>query len=132
MKMKKAIMMMAMVLPVMLMAQSRTPVHKSGETERVKFKFEYMEMHVEEVALTKAVESPKKKKRDKSVAVPASSKKAYKITFETGRSPAKEAHKGMDRAKQMNTPLEALGYLGSMGWELTAVSGEVFYLKRAR
>ena len=133
MKMKKVLFMMAFVMPVMIMAQTKTapqkkppkPVQERGS----KVSFEYIEMIVTEVAVEKVVESPKKSKKSKKQVSTSKSDKIYKITFNFGKR-AKQFSTGIEKASSMKNPMEALSYLGSIGWELIAVSGGSYYLKK--
>ena len=128
MKMKKVLLMVAFVIPVMLMAQTKTAQQKPTQDRVEKIRFEYMEMIATESA-DKVVESPKKSKKSKGNVSTEKATKSYKMTFNFGRQ-SKDQQKRAGKASAMRTPLEALSLLGSMGWELTAVSGDSYYLKR--
>lgn len=130
--MKKVLLMMAFVMPVMMMAQTKTAPQKPRQNppqERVaKTSFEYMEMIATEV-VEKAVASPKKSNKSKEKASAEKTTESYQITFNFGRE-SKDLKKRVGKASTMNRPMDALSYLGTMGWELTAVSGNSYYLKR--
>ncbi len=126
--MKKVLLMVAFVMPVMMMAQTKTAPQKPTQDRAEKISFEYMEMIATEIA-EKVVESPKKSKKSKGKVSTEKAAKSYKMTFNFGRR-SKDHQKRAGKAATMRNPLEALSYLGSMGWELTAVSGDSYYLKR--
>lgn len=126
--MKKVIMMMAFVMPVMMMAQTKTAPQKPPQERVSKTSFEYIEMIATEVA-EKVVESPKKSKKSKKQVSTAKAAKVYRLTFNFGRG-STDIKKRVEKVSNMRSPMEALTYLGSMGWELTAVSGDSYYLKR--
>ena len=128
--MKKVIMMLTMVLPIILMAQNRPSVQKkSALQEKTKVNFEYLEMHAEKLSEAKTVSSPKKKKSKDVSSKPVQN--TYNITFNYSMRMSKGMmKKELGRIGKVKNPLEALEYLGSLGWELIAVSGDNYYLKR--
>ena len=126
--MKKVLLMVAFVMPVMMMAQTKKAPQKPTQDRVEKIGFEYMEMIATEVA-EKVVESPKKSKKPKGNVSTEKTTNNYTMTFNFGRR-YKDHKKRAGKASTMRNPLEALSYLGSIGWELTAVSGDSYYLKR--
>ena len=130
MKMKKVLLMVAFVIPVMMMAQTKKVSQKSTNKGVERIAFQYLEMIVTEVS-EQVVSSPKISKKSKENISDETLASKYKITLNVGRL-SKDHQKLLNKASMMRNPIEALSYLGSLGWELGGVSGDSYYLKRRR
>ena len=113
--MKKVILMMAFVLPLAMMAQTRpSPAKKPVPSERVSKKVNYMEMKYSEEMVGK--------KGSKEL------KKSYSFNS-TNSSIDKRM---TESSRKFATVVDALNYLSSMGWELVSVSDEKYYFKNVK
>ena len=129
--MKKVILMLAMVLPVMLIAQNRTSENNSDRliVENKPYKYEYVIIRgIIDSEVTKRQEpiSPKKKaKKDETSSIHMSDVKGYMkhiqksrwaINFDFGRTKSKEAQLVMKN--EFYSMIDALNFLGARGFEL--------------
>ena len=113
--MKKVILMMAFVLPLAMMAQTRpSPAKKPVPSEKKKKKVNYMEMKYSEEMVGK--------KGSKEL------KKSYSFNS-TNSSIDKRM---TESSRKFATVVDALNYLSSMGWELVSVSDEKYYFKNVK
>tara|TARA_Y100001933_G_C18668585_1_gene425888 strand:- start:145 stop:558 length:414 start_codon:yes stop_codon:yes gene_type:complete len=134
MKMKKVLMILAVVLaPVLLMAQAKKvstnrAIGNSNQTAYVSY--EYMTMKATK-AEKKTVQSPKKGKKTTEKVQSSSERSKMSISFDFGVSArVREADLLNRKASSLNTLVDALNFLGSNGWELVSVSGDTYLLKR--
>lgn len=131
MKMKKVIMILAMVLPVMLIAQNRAPEQKGDRIviENKPIKYEYVIirglMDVDSNDKQEVVSPRKKGKREEVSPNPTHNLKGFMknmvkarwaITFDFGRTKSKEAQIGMKN--EFHSMIDALNFLGGRGFEL--------------
>ena len=113
--MKKVILMMAFVLPLAMMAQTRpSPAKKPVPSERVSKKVNYMEMKYSEEMVGKKGS----KELKKSYSFNSTNPRIDKMMTETSR--------------KFETVVDALNYLSSMGWELVSVTDEKYYFKNVK
>ena len=155
--MKKAIMMLAMVLPMMLMAQNRALENKSERPiiENKPYKYEYVIIRgIIDSEVTKRQESvsPKKKAKKEETMVEYSiqnmsnvkgymkyiQKSRWAINFDFGRTKSKEAQLAMKN--EFHTMIDALNFLGARGFELVLSEVQqtphgdmqIYYLRKPR
>ena len=129
--MKKAIMMMAMILPMILMAQNRAPENKLDRPviENKPYKYEYVIIRgIIDSEVTKRQESvsPKKKaKKEETNSIQMNNVKGYMkhiqksrwaINFDFGRTKSKEAQLVMKN--EFHSMIDALNFLGNRGFDL--------------
>ena len=129
--MKKVILMLVMVMPMMLMAQNRAPENKVDRPiiENKPYKYEYVIIRgIIDSEVTKRQEpiSPKKKaKKDETSSIHMSDVKGYMkhiqksrwaINFDFGRTKSKEAQLVMKN--EFYSMIDALNFLGARGFEL--------------
>ena len=115
--MKKVILMMTLVLPLAMMAQTRpSPTKKPipSEKERVFKPVNYMEMTLTEELVGK--------KGNKEV------KTSYSFNSTNKRIDDMIAKS----SSKFKSVVQALNYLNSLGWELISVSGDKYYFKNAK
>ena len=134
-KMKKAIMMMAMILPMILMAQNRAPENKVDRPviENKPYKYEYVIIRgIIDSEVTKRQESvsPKKKaKKEETNYIQMNiqmnnvkgymkhiQKSRWAINFDFGRTKSKEAQLVMKN--EFHSMIDALNFLGNRGFDL--------------
>lgn len=129
--MKKVIMVLAMVLPIILMAQNRA-IENKGDLpviENKPYKYEYVIIRGiidNELSNKQEVVSPKKKgKKEEANSVPMNNVKGYMkhiqksrwaINFDFGRTKSKEAQLVMKN--EFYSMIDALNFLGGRGFEL--------------
>lgn len=114
--MKKVIMMLAMVLPVMLMAQNR-PTQSGPKFSRG----EYMVMTAVPAISSNAVVTSPKKSKKKEVVKEDKRLSKYQIQFDFGRRLGEEHHMLLEEAERMTDAVDALNFLGNLGWRLVTV-----------
>ena len=129
--MKKVILMLVMVMPMMLMAQNRAPENKVDRPiiENKPYKYEYVIIRgIIDSEVTKRQEpvSPKKKaKKEETVSIQMNDVKGYMkriqksrwaINFDFGRTKSKEAQLVMKN--EFYSMIDALNFLGARGFEL--------------
>lgn len=115
--MKKVILMMALVLPLAMMAQTRpSPAKKPvpSEKERAFKPVNYMEMTVTEELVGKK------------------GNKELKTSYSFNSTNKRIDDMIVDVSSKFKTVVHALNYLNSMGWELISVSGNKYYLKNTK
>jgi len=131
MKMKKTIMTLVMVLPIMVMAQKRAPENK-GERQVIESKAAHYEyviirglMYVEPADRQEVVVPKKKGKKEEVKSRPTGNVKEYikhiqksrwVINFDFGRTKSKEGQLAMKN--EFYYMIDALNFLGSRGFEL--------------
>lgn len=129
--MKKVIMMLVMILPIMLMAQNRTLENKGDRPiiENKPYKYEYVIIRGiidSEVSNIQVSVSPKKKaKKEEANSILMNNVKGYMkhiqksrwaINFDFGRTKSKEAQLAMKN--EFHSMIDALNFLGGRGFEL--------------
>ena len=129
--MKKAILMLAMVMPMILTAQNRAPENNSDRPiiENKPYKYEYVIIRgIIDSEVTKSLEpvSPKKRsKKDETTSIQMNDVKGYMkhiqksrwaISFDFGRTKSKEAQLVMKN--EFHSMIDALNFLGARGFEL--------------
>ena len=129
--MKKVIMMLAMVLPMMLMAQNRAPENKGDrpviENKAVQYEYVIIRgvMDVESADRQEVVTPKKKGKKEEVNPRPTNNVKGFMkhkqkarwfITFDFGRTKSKEAQLAMKN--EFHSMIDALNFLGGRGFEL--------------
>ena len=150
--MKKVILMLAIFMPMDLMAQNRAPENKVDRPifENKKFKYEYVIIRgliVSEVTKIQEPVSPKKKaKKEETVYMQINDLKGYvkgiqksrwAINFEFSRK-SKEAQLLMKN--EFNSMIDALNFLGDKGFELVLSEVQktphgdmqIYYMRKAR
>ena len=129
--MKKAILILAIVMPMMLIAQNRAPENKVDRPiiENKPYKYEYVIIRgIIDSEVTKRQEpiSPKKKtKKEEVSSIKMNDVKGYMkhiqksrwaINFDFGRTKSKEAQLVMKN--EFYSMIDALNFLGARGFEL--------------
>ena len=129
--MKKVIMMLGMVLPIILLAQNRAPENKGNHPviENKPYKYEYVIIRgIIDIELSNKQEvvSPKKKgKKEEVNPIHMNNVKGYlkhiqksrwAINFDFGRTKSKEAQLVMKN--DFYSMIDALNFLGGRGFEL--------------
>lgn len=113
--MKNVILIMALVLPFTILAQTRpSPAKKPLKSERNDKMVNYMEMTFSEELVGK--------KGNKKV------KTTYSFNS-TEKRVDEMLEKSSDKFKSV---VHALNYLNSLGWELISVSGDKYYFKNGK
>ena len=113
--MKKVILIMAFILPLAIMAQTRpSPAKKSIISERVSKKVNYMEMKYSEEMIGKK------------------GSKELKKTYSFNSTNDFIDKRMTETSRKFETVVDALNYLSSMGWELVSVTDEKYYFKNIK
>ncbi len=113
--MKKVILMMAFILPLAMMAQTRpSPAKKPVPSERVSKKVNYMEMKYSEEIVGKK------------------GSKELKMFYSFNSNNVNIDKRMTETSRKFATVVHALNYLSSMGWELVSVSDEKYYFKNIK
>lgn len=113
--MKKVILMLAFVLPLAMMAQTRpAPAKKPVPAERVSKKVNYMEMTYSEEMVGKK------------------GSKELKVTYAFNSTNPRIDKVMTETSRKFKTVVDALNYLSSMGWELVSVSDEKYYFRNSK
>ena len=146
-------MMLAMVLPMMLMAQNRALENKSERPiiENKPYKYEYVIIRGiidSEVTNRQESVSPKKKAKKEDInSIQMNNVKGYMkhiqksrwaINFDFGRTKSKEAQLAMKN--EFHTMIDALNFLGARGFELVLSEVQqtphgdmqIYYLRKPR
>lgn len=135
--MKKVLVLLAVMTPVLLMAQSKkVPTNRATNSQKVApfVMYEYVTMFVSKAeAKAPAVQPPKKGKKTKAPAATPKGRQKVVVSFDFGKEKkSKEASKFDAQAGSFKNTIDALNFLGARGWELVAKEGDTYLLKRAR
>jgi hypothetical protein len=125
--MKKVIIMICFMLPMLLVAQTSSTKGSPEKSKRSDFRpviYTYMIMEFSEKS--KAVVSPKSKKKSKNLEVESNSNYTFSSNDKTLDSKLNKL------SSEFKSELDALSLLGEMGWHLVQIKGNNYYFMTNR